>query len=62
MRDIWTVVRRFVAQRRKAIVGVAVGAIAAHAVKLGVDLTDAQSQWLTMMLTALSVWAFPNDQ
>jgi hypothetical protein len=53
-------IRRFIAQRRKAIVGVAVGAIAAQAVRYGIDLTDAQTDWLTLLLTSASVYMFPN--
>lgn len=61
MRDLYQRARRFVAHRRKAIVGVVVGAIAAQAVRRGIDLSESQADWLTMMLTAVSVWAFPND-
>lgn len=61
MRDMYQCARRFVAQRRKAIVGVVVGVVAAQAVRRGVELSEAQADWLTMVLTGVSVWAFPNE-
>lgn len=54
-------VRRWIGQRRKAIVGVLVGAAVAKAAAYGIDMTDAQQQWLTVLLTSLSVYWFPND-
>lgn len=61
MRDMVKRARLFVAQRRKAIVGVVVGVIAAQAVRRGIELSEAQADWLTMVLTGISVWAFPNQ-
>lgn len=55
-------IRLWLAQRRKAIIGVAVGTIAAQAARAGIDLTDAQADWLTLVLTSISVYLVPNQR
>lgn len=52
----------WLAQRRKAIIGVLVGSIAAQAARAGIDLTQAQADWLTVVLTGISVYLVPNQR
>jgi hypothetical protein len=61
MKNSFDAVRVWVGQRRKSIVAVVVGAIAAQFIAWGVDLSTAQEDMLTLFLTGLSVYLFPND-
>lgn len=61
MNEKLVAVSKWIGTCRKAIVGVLVGVVAAQLVQWGVDLSQAQTDLLTVVLTGLSVYLFPND-